>query len=552
MYLKTALPLLALITLATAQNAPPPPNPEIRGVVLDSGTKQALADAEISLSLRTPAPVMINGGWKPDASRTLKTDYRGAFTLPLDKPGDYRVEARKDGYVAPGTSGPPEFAEVTLTADKPTADVKLFLATTGSLTGTVVDEETRKPIANLRLSAVEVRKASSFWIPGAPPVRTGADGKFVISGLKPGDYAVEIGRQTSEDQRVRTTFTEKDAATIDLDYEPSYWPGGGGPEAVQPLTLGSGGTLSVGILPVKKGPYYRVRVRIPVSNCNGAGTMQVSESRVIAQGASIHPLASVPCGKDLLVSGYSRGDYRLLLSTSGRTLENRGTASVAFSIIKENLEIVAPLTLGVTLDGAFVPATGAKPPDFAQLKISLSSVDRVGFLDEPRNVPPDAEGKFRLEYVRPLGHRVFLSGLGPGSYVKEMRYNGVRLDSDVVPLDLAATAHSLIIVIDDKPGAILGAVTNGGKPVPRAIVIARKWPPKDIQNSSEWARAIADDTGNFQITGLAPGEYRIIALRTVTRDTSFAAVEQALAAGKKLEIGLGGLQNLNVEVTEIR
>ena len=96
-------------------------------MVLDAGTNQPLADAQISLSVRTPAPVRINGGWEADDSRKLKTDYRGAFTLSFDKPGEYRVEAHKDGYVSPGTSGPPEFAEVALTAEKPTADVKLFL-----------------------------------------------------------------------------------------------------------------------------------------------------------------------------------------------------------------------------------------------------------------------------------------------------------------------------------------------------------------------------------------------------------------------------------------
>jgi Carboxypeptidase regulatory-like domain len=550
---KRVMPILAVIALAAAQQTvPPPPSPEIRGVVLDSGTNQPVADAQISLSVQTPGPVKINGGWKADDSRQLKTDYRGAFTLSFDRPGTYRVEAKKDGYLAPGTSGPPEFAEVTLTADKPTADVKLFLATTGRLTGTVVDEGTRKPIANLRLSAVQVRKSSSFWFPGAPPARTDADGKFVLSGLKPGDYAVEIGRQTDEEQRVLTKFTDKDAAAVDLDYEHSYWPGGHGQEAVQPLTVVSGGTLHVGVLPVKKGPYYRVRVRIPVSNCNGNGTMHISESLVTSLGAAMHPLAQAPCGKDMLVSGFSPGNYRLLLSIDDRTRENRGTASVAFSIINENLEITAPLTPGVTVDGAFVPAEGAKPPDFAKLKISLNSVDHVGFPDEPMNVPADAEGKVRLEYVRPLGHRVFLSGLGPGSYVKEMRYNGIPLSGDIVPLDIAASAHSLIIVIDDKPGTILGAVTSGDKPVPHAFVIARKWPPNGAQNMSDWARSRGDDTGNFQMTGLAPGEYRIIALRSVMPDMTFAMLEQALAAGKKVEIGPGGLQNMKLELTEFR
>ena len=206
----------------------------------------------------------------------------------------------------------------------------------------------------------------------------------------------------------------------------------------------------------------------------------------------------------------------------------------------------------MTLEGAFVPAEGAKPPDFAKLKIFLSSVDRVGYPDEPTNVAPDAEGKFRLEHVRPLGHRVFLTGLGPGSYVKEIRYNSIPLSGDLVPLDVAASAHSLRIVIDDKPGTILGAVTSGGKPVPQAIVIARKWPPNGAQNMSDWVYEKGDDNGNFQMIGLAPDEYRIIAIRSMTPDMTAATIEQALAAGKKVEIGPGGFQNINLELTELK
>jgi hypothetical protein len=254
----------------------------------------------------------------------------------------------------------------------------------------------------------------------------------------------------------------------------------------------------------------------------------------------------------VLISGFSPGDYRLLLSTDDRARENRGTASIPFSIAKENLEITASLIPGVTVDGTYVPAKGAKPPDFTKLKISLHSVDGVGFLDEPGGVPADAEGRFRLEYVRPLGHRVFLSGLGPGSYVKEMRYNDIPLSGDILPLNIATPTHSLTIVIDDKPGTILGTVASSDKPVPQAFVVARKWPPQGDQNMSDWAHARGDDRGNFQMTGLAPGEYRIIALRSLTADMTFPWMEQALAAGKKVEIVPSGFQNVRLEVTEFR
>jgi len=70
---------------------------------------------------------------------------------------------------------------------------------------------------------------------------------------------------------------------------------------------------------------------------------------------------------------------------------------------------------------------------------------------------------------------------------------------------------------------------------------------------SGWAGAQGDEAGKFQLTGLAPGEYRVIALRTLRRDmnSGTAALERALAAGQKVEVGQNGLQNVTLEVTEL-
>src|ERR1035441_5202988 len=99
----TFLSAFLAVGFSAPQNAgsPPPQHPEIRGVVLEPGTNQPVVDAEIELSVQTPGPVKINGGWKADPSRKSRTDFSGVFRLPLDKPGPYRVEAKKAGYSAP-------------------------------------------------------------------------------------------------------------------------------------------------------------------------------------------------------------------------------------------------------------------------------------------------------------------------------------------------------------------------------------------------------------------------------------------------------------------
>ena len=127
-----------------------------------------MVDAEILLFGQEPGPIRVNEGWKTEPSRKSRTDYSGAFTLSLEKPGPYRVEARKPGYFAPSTSAAPNYRELTLSAETPVAEAKLYLIQPGRVTGRVVTEETGKPIANLHLRAVRAKARGGFELSGTP------------------------------------------------------------------------------------------------------------------------------------------------------------------------------------------------------------------------------------------------------------------------------------------------------------------------------------------------------------------------------------------------
>jgi hypothetical protein len=365
---------------------------------------------------------------------------------------------------------------------------------------------------------------------------------------------VEILQQTAPEKRVLTQFTEKDTQTVERDYETTYWPGGHGMDMAMPVSLASGATVDVGVLRVRKVPYYRAHVRVQGSNCEDGDTMYVTETVRTSQGGFMQALASVPCSRELLVSGFAPGAYRLLFSIRGRTLETRGSPDVMFSIVNENIEVTAALTPGVTLDGVFLAAEGAKLPDLTKAKVSLSAGDLVGPMGGSPPISPAPDGKFRIEGVRLPYQTVQISGLGPGNYTREIRYNGVKVAADTVALDSGGMTHTLTIVIDDKPGAIAGTVMSGDKPVSQPFVIARKWPPPDGPMRSRWGSGTArgDEAGRFRIGGLAPGEYHVVALRSLDPSTSNAAVDRALSAAKKIEVGPNGIQNVTLEVTDLR
>ncbi len=106
--------------------------------------------------------------------------------------------------------------------------------------------------------------------------------------------------------------------------------------------------------------------------------------------------------------------------------------------------------------------------------------------------------------------------------------------------------------IDDKPATITGTAVSGDRPVANAYVVARRWPPNGL--TTGWAGGRTDADGRFQIAGLAPGEYRVIALRALTPDMSGTspAFERALAAGAKADLGPMGTVSLKIELSEPR
>jgi uncharacterized protein (DUF2141 family) len=540
------------LLLGAAPQSSPPVHPEIRGFVLEPETNQPVAGAEIALSVQESGPVLINGGWKLDDPAKATSDATGAFAISLQQPGSYRVQAKKSGY-GPLVGGSRDYADAKLTKEAPAAEVRLFLGRFGAMSGSVIDDETGKPIPDLQIRASHARTQGMRFFPGdAVAGKTGADGQFVIAGLPPGDYAVEIFPQTGVDKRVLTEFTEKDAEKTDLDYEHTYWPGGHGPEAALPMTVAAGGTAYVGTLHAKKVPYYRVHVRIPVSNCEPGETMRVAEVIVTPGGGSLFtpPLAQTPCGKDVLITGYPRGAFRLLLNIDGRARENRGTASIPFVIADESIAITAPILPGVTVDGVVIAADGAKAPDFAKLTVYLRAGDGGGSPDDGMPTP-DGDGKFRISYARPLSQTVMLQGLDKTHYLKEIRYNGVALSGDIIPLDEPAVTHALTLVVDDKVATISGSVSSGDGPVSNPIVIAMKWP----WNGSALpvlARAQGDANGMFQMTGLAPGEYRVIAIQSIPQDlmsVTNAVMVRVMETAQKVELSAGGSQNVAVEPT---
>jgi len=544
--MRIALTLFLATAAAFAQNALQPAPLEIRGRVVEGGANIPIASAQVVIS------VLETYHFK-EVKRSI-TDPSGNFQIRLENPGEYSVRAEKPGYTYDGKNPvsytPSNQARVKLDNEHVSAAVRLVLFSAGELTGHVVDADTGKPIANLRVHPITL-----FWSNGRPievghePAVTDKEGRFVATGLQSGRYLVEVRPQQFDKEQLLEKFSAEDLTKVDNDYQRGYWPGGGGFDMALPVQVLPGNLTDVGTIKARKGPFYRVRLSIPADGCTPGEKVEINATMLqfIDSGGG----GEVECGKDVLLRNFESAQYSFYV-VSGTTEEDRKRVILPVEVTDKNLELSVPLVRGVDIHGRIVVADGASKPPLEKLKIQMIVMGDIQFADEQEPISPDADGRFRF-VNRPIARtRIVVSDLPANFDVKELRYNGGAVTDNIVALNANSPAHSLEIVVDDKPARIAGTVADRDKLMARALVILLKWPVSNEDVFLSVRSASADDDGKFQFAGLAAGEYRILAIAQESAEKldEPRVLEQLLSAADRLTLTAGVAQNLTLSVTD--
>ena len=531
--------------------------PEIHGVVLEPGTLHPVSEAVVLLFTMPGEGELLNFS-RAKALVTTTTDANGAFRLAPAQFGSYRVEVKKEGYGAAAlfsiAKGLSNVATVKVSSEHPLKQVQLMLARPGQVSGRLVDEETRKPIAKMQvfvecLFHVEGRRVA---MPGAMAV-TDSEGQFVATGLIPADYLVWIRPRTSDLARIVQELSEKDLERMDLDYEQSYWPGGGGLDTALPIAVGSGAAVDVGRLVLRRVPYYSVRVSFPAGGCESGEKANVGFT--VGQGFHFG-LGRIPCNKDFLMRGFAPGPHKMEAVVE-RPRESRVGGLVAFDILDKNINVSVPLVRGAIIDGRVVPVEGASKPALDKMRIFAVPLAGASYADEAFATLDD-QGKFRFVNARPPEYKLRISGVPSSHYVKEVRYNGIAVRGNPqerhLQLDPSAMGHSLEIVVDDKPASITGSVTDRDRAVSEPHVVLIPWPLSSPEALWPVLEATGDEDGKFQFRGLAPGEYRILAVSPAVQEklSEPNILNRLLVNAKTITLGARAFQTVPLELTEIR
>lgn len=508
--------------LASAQS---PPQLEIRGTVVE-GT---LGIGGVTVTLyefgHTPAEA---------TTRTVFavtfTDATGKFTFHPTRAGEYYVEVKKEGYFADSYDGPTVDPvdstgdPVSIDANHPLRERKFSLIRLGQLRGRIVDED-GKPLANLR---VGIR-------PGTiTPVVTDQDGYFAAVKLRPGDYLVSVLRRGPE---ILPQFSEEDLKVVDQDLQVSSWPG-------VPVPIRSGASLSVGTITARKTPYYRAHLSIKGADCTEGETWTFSPTTALAPGFGL----PVPCGKEFLVRNLAPGSYTFTLSTSGRRGEKKQSAITPVEVTDRNLEVAMTMSGGTDINARLVAVEGVTPPT-GKITITVSQV--AGSALGSQMVAAGPDGQFLIRGLPDIRHQVSVNGLMGKFYVKEIRYNGVVVTDGIIT-PIPGAPGQLDIVIDDHAATISGSVAERDKVSGGVMVTAVKWPVSSeaaslLEMLGPNASAMADDQGRFQIGGLAPGEYRVMAIPVGSLS---GLPPDTVSRAEKVTLERGGSHSVSLKIVE--
>lgn len=533
----TALLLLHAGGMLTAQ---PGPRFEIRVTVVDD-LNQPVYGIDVLLQ---SYPSEIPGAPRPERyGEYQKTDVNGVLTFSPPRAGRFLVApGRSDNY---GMGG----VVTELTPEAPAASVRMEIFRMAIVSGTLVDAETRQPVARALARLIPLTRSPGLGAAQSTP--TDAEGRFRMSlpDVVPVTLRVEPSLWATSEHYL-TEFTDDDLEKTDEDYEPVFPLGGVTEQTAPPLFLARGRTFDRGNIPVRKATYRRVVVRNRSAPCAEQETFSLRLYREDESRLDLF-VERVPCGQDLLLLGMVPGSrYRLELSSHFSAADQTRRWAETDSVVGDrNLEVIIAPRRGVELRGRIVLAEGSAPWP-RDLKVGLIE-DGFSRLTSP----VDTEGHFALPYAL-LGWRAMrLAGLGEAHVIQRVTFNGKPLPVlgfGQPEFDWRGDGE-LVITLDDKPGTLLGEVSDGSRAVAGAEVVIAAWPLPDARNIAQGRTFLDTDTqGRYLAPRLPAGEYRVFAIPKGLRPFADqpGVYERLAARGEKVTLGRGGAVTVNLRVSD--
>jgi hypothetical protein len=503
------LPLVLLLALpAYAQKSSKPPKEDtcsVSGIVMKMADSSPLRKAHLILSSLE------------DPNRTVAavTSADGHFKLKAIEPGSYRLNVTRVGFVAdeygrrkPDAPG----AILTLHPGQDLKDLQFRLIPAGVISGKIYDDD-GEPLPGVMVDAVrQVYSEGKKTRAAATSVSTNDLGEYRLYGLSPGRYFVSCvyprwSREESEDD---STDTEKEG------YAKLYYPGTADAAKAGPITIKAGEEASSIDVLMRKVSVHQVRGHVynQITHKPGVGVMVILLPKTTNREWDFSSPTTVqkPDGS-FVIHEVLPGSYTLasFWFDDGVAYVNRQSIDVGNVDVEGMAMTVVP---GSNISGRIVwegqPAL---------------EKDELTVTPKPIDVPFGVRGQSRvgrdnLFALKGLGegtYRAEVTGMAKDCYIKDMHYGetGVIKDGFTVT---RGEAGALEIVVSSRGARVRGTVTDSdGLPLAGvSIVLVPELSQRE--NYEKYKTESTDQYGNFDLHGIAPGDYKLFSWVEVEPD----------------------------------
>jgi hypothetical protein len=171
--------------------------------------------------------------------------------------------------------------------------------------------------------------------------------------------------------------------------------------------------------------------------------------------------------------------------------------------------IVVPLGGTLELSG-MVRVEGREQASLGPVPVLLTPIEADPILGTSQG-RLDAGGSFRIDGVLPGKYLiVFEDRLLRDYYVKSVRLGDQEVVDKGLDLTQVRSGAAIDVLLSRQGASVTGFVRDGGTPAPgRPLTLAPDPPRPEL--SQRQRSAASDEKGRFNITGVAPGAYRLYA-----------------------------------------
>lgn len=251
---------------------------------------------------------------------------------------------------------------------------------------------------------------------------------------------------------------------------------------------------------------------------------QVTSTSVAGVGVSLRPAGDMPFavwyqGKitdgKFEIGSVPPGAYNLVVTDSSAGMQHLRWVRRSLTVGNADVDgIAVGLPAAGSIEGKIVVEAGGKvDPDHVHLRVEPAAPNNVLFGNGVAQLAPN--GIFRITDLAPDRYRIRVSAPGSGLYLKEVRTGGRELPGGILELGAAA---ELEVVLSSRTAAVTGMVRAADSDIPGAgaTVVLIPQDEERIGDIEAYPVAIADESGKFSLTGVAPGAYKAFAWEKLT------------------------------------